>query len=133
MNEQLKALAQAIREELAAIPPALKQDEVVRQTIVMMLAQAVKQMGLTPVPAWKPPRSPRDRLDLVGVKPGTHPPEIQVVFAVDALVDLPKVKAMDWVDCPDKVFVTFSERLDKIKLTTFFLGAAHTHLNLYEP
>jgi hypothetical protein len=132
MNEQLKALAQVIREELAAIPPALKQDEVVRQTIIMMLAQAVKQMGLVPVPAWKPPRSTRDRLDLVGVKPGTHPPEIQVAFAVDALVDLPRVKAMDWVDCPDKVFVTFSERLDKIKPTTLFLGPAHTHLNLYE-
>lgn len=132
MNEKLKPLAQAIRAELDQIPPAMKQDGVVRQTIICLLSQALKQMGLVPVLSWKPPRSTRECLDLVGVKPGTHPPEISIAFAVDALVDLPKVKAMEWVDCPDKVFVTFSERLDKIKPTTFFLGPAHTHLSIYE-
>lgn len=131
MNDSLKAVAQAIREELAEIPRALRQDEVVRETIICLLSQAVRQMGFIPVLAWKPPRSTRDRIDLVAVHPQTDPPQVQMAFAVDNLVELPKVRALDWVDCPDKVFVTFSERQDKVKQSTFFLSAVHTHLNLY--
>jgi hypothetical protein len=56
---------------------------------------------------------------------------VKVAFAVDPLVELAKVKALEWVDCPDKIFVTFSERQDKVKQTTFFLSPGHRHLPLY--
>ncbi len=64
----------------------------------------------------------RDRLDLVGVVPGSHPPEVRVAFVVDPLVELAKIKALEWVECPDKVVVTFSRRTDKVKQSTFFLA-----------
>ncbi|CAO0822731.1 hypothetical protein DFAR_3270007 [Desulfarculales bacterium] len=35
-------------------------------------------MGLVAVPAWTPPRSTRDRIDLVGVEPGSDPPRVAV-------------------------------------------------------
>jgi hypothetical protein len=130
MDDKWMGLALALREELDRIPPALRQDEVTRGTIVCLLSQALKGMGLIPVPGWKPPRSTRDRIDLVGVQEKDGLPVVKVAFAVDPLVELTKVKALEWVDCPDKVFVTFSERADKVKQSTFFLSAAHVHLPL---
>ena len=131
MNEQLGALAQAMRQALEEIPLALRQEEVARQSLICLLSQALRQMGMQPVPAWKPPRSTRDRIDLVGVEPGSDPPVVRVAFAVQPLVELTQVRALEWVDCPDKVFVTFSSRSDKVKQSTFFLGPGHIHLNLY--
>lgn len=132
MNDQLQALAQVLRERLSQIPSALRQDEVARQAIICLLSQAVQQMGLVPVPAWKPPRSTRDRIDLVGVEPGSHPPVVRVALAVQPLVELAQVRALEWVDCADKVFVTYSERADKVKQSTFFLSPGYLHLNLYD-
>ncbi len=132
MNDKLLALAQAMRDRLQEIPKALRQEEVSRQAIICLLARAVGEMGLIPVPAWKPPRSTRDRIDLVGVEPGTDPPRVVLAFAVQPLVELAQLRALEWVDCPDKVFVTFSERADKVKQSTFFLSPAYLHLNLYD-
>ncbi|MFH1033371.1 MAG: hypothetical protein V1806_02600 [Pseudomonadota bacterium] len=67
MNDKLQALAQEMRDALAEIPKPLRQEEVARQVIIGLLARAVTGMGLIAVPAWKPPRSTRDRIDLVGV------------------------------------------------------------------
>lgn len=131
MQDKFAALAQALRVELAGLPPALVQEEVQRQTIICLLYQAVRGMGLIPVPSWKPPRSTRDRIDLVGVAPDTHPPQVEVAFAVSPLVELAQVKALEWVECPHKIIVTFSERADKVRQTTLFLGKDHTHLYLY--
>jgi hypothetical protein len=131
MEDKWKALASALREELDKVPPAMRQGEVTRATIVCLLGQALRGMGLVPVPGWKPPRSTRDRIDLVGVEEVDGLPVVKVAFAVDPLVELPKVKALEWVDCPDKIFFTFSERQDKVKQSTFFLGAAHRHVSLY--
>jgi hypothetical protein len=131
MNEKLQALAQALREGLAKIPKPLRQEEVSRQVIIGLLTRAVAEMGLIAVPAWKPPRSTRDRIDLVGVEPGSDPPRVLMAFAVQPLVELTQVRSLEWVDCPDKVFVTFSERADKVKQSTFFLSPGYLHLNLY--
>lgn len=131
MQDKFAALAQALRVELAGLPPALLQEEVQRQTIICLLYQAVRGMGLIPVPSWKPPRSTRDRIDLVGVVPGSHPPQVELAFAVSPLVELAQLKALEWVECPHKIVVTFSERADKVRQTTFFLGKEHTHLHLY--
>jgi hypothetical protein len=131
MDERWKGLAQALRAELDQVPSALRQEEVSRASIVCLLSQAVKGMGLIPVPGWKPPRSTRDRIDLVGVEMVDGLPKVKIAFAVDPLVELPKVKALEWVDCADKVFFTFSQRADKVKQSTFFLPAAHQHVNLY--
>lgn len=132
MTQELQALTQALRQRLEGIPQGMRQDEVARQGLICFLAQAVEQMGLTPVLSWKPPRSTRDHIDLVGVTPGSYPPEVQMAFAVQPLVELAQVRALEWVDCPQKIFVTFSERADKVKQSTFFLGAGHIHLNLYD-
>jgi len=131
MNEHLAKLAQAMREELQAIPEAMRQDEVARGAVICLLSNALRQMGLIPVPAWKPPKSTRDRVDLVGVKPDTYPPEIGMAFMVDSLVELPKVRALAWVECPEKIVVTFSLRADKVKQSTFFLSPDLVHLNIY--
>jgi len=132
MNDKLQALAQGLRDRLEEIPPALRQEEVSRQAIICLLSQAVAQMGLIPVPAWKPPRSTRDCIDLVGVKPLSNPPRVLVAFVVQPLVELAQVRALEWVDCPDKVCVTFSPRADKVKQSTFFLSPGYLHLNLYD-
>ncbi len=127
----LDQLAQALRAEINAIPKTMRQDEAVRQAVICLLYQAVKEMGLTPVPAWRPPKSTRDRVDLVGVAPGAEGiPEVKVAFAVDALVELSKVKSLEWVQCEQKVVVTLSPREDKVKQSTFFLTKELTHLHV---
>ena len=131
MNEHFHKLSRAMREELEDIPRAMSQDEVSRRTLVCFLGNALRQMGLIPVPGWKPPKSTRDRVDLVGVKPGSNPPEIMVAVMVDPLVELAKVRALEWVECPDKLMVTFSPREDKVKQSTFFLTPELKHLNLF--
>ena len=131
MQDSLRALARSMRDELEKIPPALSQESVVRQTIVCLLFQAVREMGLIPLPSWMPPRSPRERVDLVGAVPGSDPPRLEVAFTVDPLVELPRLKAMSFVECPHKVVLTFSRRLDKVTPTKLFLGKEHLHVNLY--
>jgi hypothetical protein len=132
MNQQFKQLAEAMRREMEAIPQTMRQDAAVRQALVCLLYQAVKDMGLIPLPAWKPPLSTGESIDLVGVNASGELPEIKIAFAVDPLVELPKVKAMKWVECPDKVVVTFSQRKDKVEQSTFFLTPALEHINLYD-
>jgi hypothetical protein len=132
MQEQFKALAGSLREELERVPQTMRQDDVARQVIIAALVQALKEMGLVPVPAWRPPKSTRERIDLVGVSPGSHPPEVVAAFGVDAVVELSKVKAMEWVEAPHKFVVTFSQRPDKVAQSTFFLTPQVEHLNLYD-
>lgn len=132
MQADFAELAGALRQELEKVPEAMRQEQVERQVIINALMTAVSQMGLTPVPAWKPPLSTRDRIDLVAVEPGSHPPVVKAAFAVDPLVELPKLKALDWVDCEDKVAVTYSRRPDKVAQTTFFLKPGMSHINLFD-
>jgi hypothetical protein len=110
----------------------MRQDEVDRQVIILLLADALRQMDLLPVPAWKPPKSTRECIDLVGITPQSDPPEVQVAFAVDPVVELPKLKALEWVTCNHKIVVTFSKRADKVKQSTFFLMPGLEHINLYD-
>ncbi len=131
MQEQFTELAASLRAALDEIPQGMRQEAVSRQVIIILLAGALRQMGLVPVPAWRPPRSTRDRLDLVGVVPDSDPPRVEVAVVVDPLVELAKVRAMEWVDCPHKVVVTYSDRPDKVKQSTFFLTPGLTHINLY--
>ncbi len=131
MKERFPQLIQELKAELAALPQAMVQEDVQRQVILNVLYQAIKQMDLVPVPSWKPPRSTRDCVDLVGVTPQTHPPEVKLAISVDPLVELKKVRAMEWVECDQKIMVTFSERADKVKQSTFFLTPQLSHLDIY--
>lgn len=131
MNEQLGQLAEAMRREIKAIPQTMRQEGVIRQALVCLLYQAVKQMGLIPLAGWKPPLSTREAIDLVGVEGSEEVPKVHIAFVIDPVVDLPRLKALEWVDCPDKVVVSFSERADKVKQSAFFLTKEHTHLSLY--
>ena len=92
----------------------------IRHTIICFMAGAIRQMDLTPVAAWKPPKSTRDCIDLVGVTPGSHPPEVKLAVVADPLVELPKLRTLEWVDCPDKLVITFSERADKVQADHLF-------------
>ena len=132
MQEQFQALTQSMREAIGKIPATMRQQEVVRQVILLILARAVEEMGLLALPAWKPPRSTRDRIDLVAVDASGELPRVEMAFTVDPLVELAKLKAMEWVEAPHKIVITFHERADKVKPTTFFLSKEHTHLNLYD-
>lgn len=132
MDEKFKALAGAMRSEIEAIPRAMLQDDAARGAVLSLLYQAVAQMGLTPVLYWKPPRSTREKIDLVGVDSGGEVPEVKIAFAVDPLVELAKVKAIEWVECPDKIVVTFSPRQDKVSQSTFFLTQTLEHINLFD-
>lgn len=131
MNEQLAQLAEAMRGEIKAIPQTMLQETVIRQALVCLLYQAVKDMGLIPLAAWKPPRSTREGIDLVGVDDSGELPKVQIAFVIDPLVELPRLKALEWVDCQDKVVVSFSQRTDKVQQSSFFLNNTHTHLSLY--
>ncbi|MBU4276644.1 MAG: hypothetical protein KKC30_07900 [Proteobacteria bacterium] len=131
MKEQLTQLAEAMRREIKGIPQTMLQETVVRQALVCLLYQAVKDMGLVPLAGWKPPRSTREGLDLVGVDDSGELPRVRIAFVIDPLVELPRIKALEWVDCEDKIVVSFSERADKVQQSSFFLTKAHTHLQLY--
>ena len=131
MNEQLAQLAEAMRREIKAIPQTMLQEAVIRQALVCLLYQAVKDMGLIPLAGWKPPRSTREGIDLVGVDDSGELPKVQIAFVIDPLVELPRLKALEWVDCEDKVVVSFSRRTDKVQQSSFFLSKTHTHLGLY--
>lgn len=132
MQEQFQALVQSMREAIEKIPDTMRQEAVVRQVILLVLARAVAEMGFLALPAWKPPRSTRDRIDLVAVDDSGELPRVEMAFSVDPLVELAKLKAMEWVEAPHKIVITFHERADKVKPTTFFLAKEHTHLNLYD-
>jgi hypothetical protein len=132
MQEQFQALIESMRQALARIPETMRQEAVSRQVIIYLLARAVEEMGFMALPAWKPPRSTRDRIDLVAVDVGGELPKVEMAFAVDPLVELAKLKAMEWVDAPHKIVITFSDRPDKVQQSTFFLTKAHTHLNLHD-
>ena len=132
MKQRFAALLEAMRRELELVPPAMRQDTVSRQVILHLLHQALKEMGLVPVPAWKPPRSTRDRIDLVGVEPGSDPPRVEIAFSVNPLVELSGIKALEWVECPHKMVVTYSRRKDKVEQSRFFLTPQLEHLNLYD-
>ncbi|MCB2226349.1 MAG: hypothetical protein KQH53_06685 [Desulfarculaceae bacterium] len=132
MISRFAKLAEAMRQELDAVPQTMRQDAVLRQALVCLLYQAVKEMGLVPLASWKPPRSTRESIDLVGVDPSGEVPKVMIAFAVDPLVDLPKVKSLGWVECEDKIVVTFSQRKDKVDQSAFFLTPALSHVNLYD-
>ncbi len=132
MSVELKDLLGVMRAEVDGIPRGMRQEEVIRQGLVCLLASAVRQMGLVPLLSWKPPLSTRERIDLVGVKPDSDPPQVELAVVVEALVEHHKVKALEWVECPQKVVVTFSERKDKVEQSTFFLTPGLRHLHLYE-
>ena len=132
MSTDLNDSLAAIRRDIENLHQAFQQDEVIRQIIVSHLVKYLADMGLKAVPSWKPPRSTRDRIDLVGAVPEADPPEIKVAFAVDPLVELPKIKAMEWVSCEEKVVVTYSPRGDKVSQSTFFLSSDMKHINLFE-
>ncbi|ADK85126.1 hypothetical protein Deba_1759 [Desulfarculus baarsii DSM 2075] len=132
MNEQLKSLAQAMRAELERIPREMLQEDVARRALIRALAGAVEAMGLLPLMGWKPPRSTREAIDLVGVDAASAPPRVEMAFVVDPLVELPRLKTLEWLDCPHKVVVSFSSRADKVAQTSFFLGPQHIHLKLYD-
>ncbi len=131
MREKLGPLAQAMRRAVEAIPQAMRQEAVIRQNLVCLLFTAVSEMGLTPVAAWKPPKSTRDRIDLVGVDASQEVPRVEVAFVVDPVVELPKVRALEWVEAPHKIVVSFAERADKVEQSTFFLNSELTHLYIY--
>ena len=122
----------AIRQDIESLHKAFQQDEVTRQIVILRMAKILAELGLKAVPSWKPPRSTRDRVDLVGVVPKTDPPEVKIAFAVDPLVELPKIKAMDWVSCDEKIVVTFSLRGDKVSQSRFFLAPGMEHINIFE-
>ncbi len=132
MEQRFTALLEVMRDELEQVPAAMHQDAVSSQVILFILHQAVKEMGLVPVPSWKPPRSTRDRIDLVGVAPGSDPPQVEIAFCVSPLVELSGIKALEWVECPHKIVVTFSPRKDKVEQSRFFLTPGLEHLNLYD-
>ena len=88
-------------------------------------------MGLIPVGAWKPPKSTRDRIDLVGVAGSGEVPKVEMAFVVDPLVELAKVKALEWVEAPHKIVVSFAERADKVEQSTFFLNSDLTHIYIH--
>ncbi|RJX36582.1 MAG: hypothetical protein C4525_00515 [Desulfarculus sp.] len=131
MQDEFAGLAAAMRQEIEAIPKTMRQEAVIRAALVCLLYQAVKGMGLKPLASWKPPRSTRDSIDLVGVDDSGELPAVKVAFAVDPLVELPKLKSLGWVECEHKIVISFSQRADKVKQSAFFLTPALTHLNLY--
>jgi len=133
VHEWLGQFKQLLRKEIEALPRAMAQDEVIRNKIICLLARELEARGLIAVPAWKPPRSTRGRVDLVAVKPETDPPELAAAFGVEALVELEKVKAMEWVEAELKVVVTFSRNAEKVRASRFFLTEGLVHLDIFGP
>ena len=132
MNSAFIDAIPLIRQDLESLHNAFRQEEVARQIIIFHLAKFLADTGLKAVPSWKPPRSTRDRVDLVGVNPESDPPEIKIACVVDPLVELPKLKAMEWVSCEEKIVVTFSPREDKVSQSTFFLSPDMKHINIFD-
>lgn len=131
MNRQLDKLRLLIRQKLESVPEALRQEESMRQIIANCFFNTVEQMGFLALPAWKPPRSTRESLDLVAVQADVTPPRIHMAMVADPVVELPRVRSLEWVDCEHKIYVTFSPRADKVKPTTLFLKDEYLHLDIF--
>ena len=95
MNAAFQALTQVVKDRLEEIPVPLRQVDVERQVIIFCMAEGLRQIGLIPVPAWKPPLSTRQSLDLVGVQPGGEVPKIEMAILADPLVELPRVRSLE--------------------------------------
>lgn len=131
MLEQFEALLPQLRQKLESIPPTLAQDSSARQIITNAfynLAEANRWLAL---PAWKPPKSSRENLDLVAFDLTGELPKAMLALVADPLVELPRVRALEWLECKYKIYVTYSPRADKVKPTTFFLQADNLHLNIF--
>lgn len=115
-----------VRSQVSAIPQKQRQMAVVRQTIVCSVAEMLRDLGLTPLPGFKPPLSTRERIDLVGIDPGGG---FVCAFNIDPLVSLEKIKALDKIACEHKFFITFSHRSDKVNESKFFLPPDVTHID----
>jgi hypothetical protein len=126
MLDAQQVIAQA-RARIEAVPEDLRQTEVIRQTIVCLVSDLLIQAGLRPIPLFLPPLSTRERIDLVALDAGG---DFAGQVSVDPEVTLEKVKAMDRLDCRPKYFITFSPRKDKVSLSTFFLPAEVTHIDV---
>ncbi len=133
MNRQLDKLRLLIRQKLEKVPEPLRQEASNRQIIINCFFHAAEQMGLVALPAWKPPRSTRESIDLVAAEPdlANGLPCLSLALMADPLVELPRVRALEWVECPHKIYVTFSQRPDKVKPTTLFLSKEHIHLDIF--
>ena len=133
MNQHLAAIKSLIRLKLESVPDTMRQEDSSRRIITSIFYNAAEQMGLLPLPGWKPPRSTRESLDMVALQPELQEglPRIAWVMVSDPLVELPRVRALEWVECPYKIYVTFSPRIDKVKPTTLFLKQDYIHLDIF--
>ena len=133
MDLPLDNIKSLIKSKLEAVPETLRQDDSSRHIIINCFYNMLEEKGVMVLPAWKPPRSTRDRLDLVAVEPSTEDgiPRIKVAVVASPLVELPMVKSLEWVECENKIYVTFSQRTDKVKPTTLFLKEDHIHLDIF--
>jgi hypothetical protein len=116
-----------VKARLEAMPEDFRQAEVIRRTIICLVSDMFAQAGLLPLPGFLPPRSTRDRIDLVALDAAG---EFAGQVSVDATVSLEKVKAMDRLDCQPRYFITFSPRTDKVQQSTFFLPKEVIHIDV---
>ncbi|MDR1398251.1 MAG: hypothetical protein LBJ14_11060 [Desulfarculales bacterium] len=131
MDNYLEKLRLTAQEKLSAIPESLRQTASMRQIIVQVFYAVFQETGWLILPAWQPPRSDRQHLDAIGFTWGGDLPQAEVAMVADPLIELPRVRALEQIDCPWKVYVTFGSRPDKIRPTTLFLKPEHRHLNIF--
>ena len=131
MNQKMQQLRQIVREKLEEVPEKLSQPDSLRQIIIHVFYNAMQGMDLMVLPAWKPPRSTRESLDLAAFDLNSEIPSPIIALVADPLVELPRVRSLDWLECPHKIYVTYSTRTDKVKPTTLFLKPEHLHIDIF--
>ena len=117
MNEHFAKLTQAMRRGAwTTSPRRMSQDEVSRRALICFLGNALRQMGLIPVPGWKPPKSTRDRVDSGGREaPDTNPPEIMVADHGGCLGGACQGAGLGMGGMPGQNNGHLSPRADKVK------------------
>ena len=134
MMAQFNKLAEAMRREMRShsLRPCVRMWPFVKPWCAFCIRRS-RKWAWCPCPPGSRPAPPGRASTWWGWTPRARCPRCKIAFAVDPLVELPKVKSLEWVECEDKIVVTFSQRKDKVDQSAFFLGTpALSHINLYD-
>lgn len=116
-----------IKKALKILPPTLRHEAIIVETIKCVLFQWVKEKGLIPIPHYKPPHRSEEPLALVALD---QRGEIIYAFAIAPLISLGAIKTLRLIEAKNKYFLTFSPFKKKVEESKFFSIPEVFHLHL---
>jgi len=118
-----------IKKALTKLPPNLRHEVIIKETIKCTLFNFLMQNGLIPVPCYRPPRRPEEPIALIGLD---RENEIVCAIAIDPVITLSGIRTLKVINAKEKYFITFSSFKKKVEESVFFLEPGVVHIYVYE-